>query len=72
MNISETEYHLIRQILLLMNRKLSDIGYLVRTLRDYKIEPIFELLTKFNSPSNIRISEGSFEREDLVNLKFIV
>lgn len=64
LNISETEYHIIRQILLLMNRKLNDIGHIIRTLRSYQIEEIFGYLTKFNSPSNVRISEGSFNKED--------
>lgn len=62
--ILNTEYHLIRQILLLLHRKLTDIGHIVRTLRPYPTEDIFRLLTKFNSPSHVKIQSNSFDPEN--------
>ena len=60
----DTEYHLIRQILLLLHRKLNDIGHIVRTLRPYSSEEIFSFLFQFNSPSHVKIQQNSFEREE--------
>lgn len=63
-NILNTEYHLIRQILLLLHRKLTDIGHIVRTLRPYPTEDIFRFLTKFNSPSHVKIQSNSFDPDN--------
>jgi hypothetical protein len=64
MTILNTEYHLVRQILLLLHRKLSDISHIIRTLRSYPIEEIFSLLTKFNSPSHVKIHNTSFDPDN--------
>ena len=64
MTILNTEYHLVRQILLLLHRKLSDIGHIIKTLRSYPIEDIFSLLIKFNSPSHVKIQNTSFDPEN--------
>ena len=68
MTIMNTEYHLVRQILLLLHRKLNDIGHIVRTLRPYPTEDIFSFLIKFNSPSHIKIRNNSFDPEPPTNL----
>ena len=54
--------------MLLLHRKLNDIGHIVRTLRPYSTEDIFSLLLKFNSPSHVKIQTNSFDPEMPTNL----
>ena len=54
--ISASEMHLIRQILLLTHRKLQDIGHVVRTLRPYKTSDIFDYLVNFNRPRSKQLN----------------
>lgn len=63
-NLQSTEMHLIRQILMLLKRKLTDIGNVVNTLRVYTSEEIFNYLLKFNTPDHVRITQDSFEQNN--------
>lgn len=56
--ISASEMHLIRQILLLTHRKLQDIGHVVRTLRAYQTSEIFDYLANFNRPRSKQLSQN--------------
>ena len=56
--ILETEYHIIRQILMIMNRQLDDMGTCFLTLRKYQNWEVFDVLLQY---------DNAFSRKDLLN-----
>lgn len=64
--IKESEFYLIRQIILLTFRKIDEIGMILQYLRKHPSEDIFELLCRFNEGMYNRQSEGShrFDSDD--------
>lgn len=57
--IKESEFYLIRQIILLTFRKIDEIGMILQYLRKHPSEDIFELLCRFNEGMYQRQSESS-------------
>ena len=47
--IKEIDYHIIRQILILLTRKIKDMGSIIRGLRPYGTEAIFAFLKNFET-----------------------
>jgi hypothetical protein len=47
--LRESEYYLIRQIILLTFRKIDEIGMIVQYLKEYPSEDIYEFLCTFNN-----------------------
>ena len=52
LTVLETEYHLIRQILMIMNRKLDDISAIINSMNMYSPNHIFEFLLTQNNLKN--------------------
>jgi hypothetical protein len=50
--ISKNEFHLIRQIILLTFRKLDEIGSVVRQIRKYNFEDMYNALNHYNPKKN--------------------
>lgn len=55
--IKEIDYHIIRQILILLTRKIKDMGSIIRGLRPYGSQKIFEFLQSYSGPLNLRKPE---------------
>lgn len=51
LNIESTEYHLIRQVIMLLHRKITDLSSIIKTLKPYSSFEIFNHLTRFKNPN---------------------
>ena len=56
LEISSSEFHLVRQILMLFHRKLDYVGKVVRSLRDYSTLELFEYVVMFSKPRDTRVT----------------
>ena len=66
--IKESEFHLMRQIVIIMLRKLDDLSVIVRSLRNHDVSDIFKIVSNSMSNINWDILTDFLENS---NIKFI-
>lgn len=51
LEVQKTEYHLVRQIILLNQRKINDLSVIIQSIKPYSSYEIFNHLSRFKSPN---------------------
>lgn len=68
--IMEMDYHLIRQIIILMNRKLEDVSTIIQFARSYTSQQVFKTILEFSpKPQSDQFSFPSKENSNIISSK---